>query len=252
MKRSELKQIIREVIEESKLVQEGIYDKNKMKALFLMGGGGSGKSAIGNEIIKQGDGLGIKIINSDTMFEYLLDKNDLPFNIDAKNRIVYNKQMIQREKAKHSTNLKRENAINSMLPIIIDGTGANYEKIKELKEYLDGVGYDTSVVVVLVEFETALARNKRRKRNVDEEILKEAHRDLRSHLNKYQKLFGVANMKIINNEDYYQLSSKEAQEDFKEIYKDYIESPLKNKKGQQIISQLKQQGGKYLTDLQPI
>lgn len=247
----ELKQIIKDMYEEMKLQEEGIEDKNKMKALFLMGGGGSGKSTIGNEIRKQGDSLGIKVINSDDMFEYLLNKNDLPFNIDAKNRVVYNKQMEQREKAKRSTILKRENVIDSMLPLIIDGTGANYEKIQELRDYLEGIGYDTAAVAVLVELETALARNKNRPRKVDEDIIKEDHRDLRSHLNKYQKLFGTPNFKIVNNDDGYDIKSESAQEDFNSIYNDYFASPLKNRKGQEIIQKLKEQGGKYLTDLKP-
>ena len=52
-------------------LQEGVYDPNIFKAIFLAGGPGSGKSYV----VKRGTGgLGMKIVNSDDIFEkYLKD-----------------------------------------------------------------------------------------------------------------------------------------------------------------------------------
>ena len=52
-------------------LQEGVYDPNILKAFFLAGGPGSGKSYV----VKRGTGgLGLKIVNSDDVFEkYLKD-----------------------------------------------------------------------------------------------------------------------------------------------------------------------------------
>ena len=55
-------------------LQEGVYDPNIFKAFFLAGGPGSGKSFV---VRKTTGGLGMKIVNSDDIFEKLLDKEGL-------------------------------------------------------------------------------------------------------------------------------------------------------------------------------
>ena len=54
-------------------LQEGLYDPNIFKAFFLAGGPGSGKSYV---VKKSTGGTGLKIVNSDEIFEkYLKDYN---------------------------------------------------------------------------------------------------------------------------------------------------------------------------------
>ena len=55
-------------------LQEGVYDPNIFKAFFLAGGPGSGKSYV---VRKTTGGMGMKIVNSDDIFEKLLDKEGL-------------------------------------------------------------------------------------------------------------------------------------------------------------------------------
>ena len=50
-------------------LQEGVYDPNILKAFFLAGGPGSGKSYV---VKRTTGGLGMKIVNSDNAFEKLL------------------------------------------------------------------------------------------------------------------------------------------------------------------------------------
>ena len=52
-------------------LQEGVYDPNIFKAIFLAGGPGSGKSYV---VRKTTGGSGLRIINSDDAFETLLKK----------------------------------------------------------------------------------------------------------------------------------------------------------------------------------
>ena len=47
-------------------LQEGVYDPNILKAFFLAGGPGSGKSYV---VKRTTGGLGMKVINSDIAFE---------------------------------------------------------------------------------------------------------------------------------------------------------------------------------------
>ena len=55
-------------------LQEGVYDPNIYKAFFIAGGPGSGKSFV---VRKTTGGLGMRIVNSDDIFEKLLDKEGL-------------------------------------------------------------------------------------------------------------------------------------------------------------------------------
>ena len=55
-------------------LQEGVYDPNILKAFFLAGGPGSGKSYV---VRKTTGGLGMKIVNSDVHFERLLKQAGL-------------------------------------------------------------------------------------------------------------------------------------------------------------------------------
>ena len=55
-------------------LQEGLYDPNIFKAFFLAGGPGSGKSYVAGRTT---GGTGLKSVNSDEAFEYLLKKAGL-------------------------------------------------------------------------------------------------------------------------------------------------------------------------------
>ena len=52
-------------------LQEGVYDPNIFKAIFLAGGPGSGKSYVAKRTL---GGQGLKVVNSDDAFEKLLKK----------------------------------------------------------------------------------------------------------------------------------------------------------------------------------
>ena len=79
-------------------------------------------------------GLGV-FVNADLAFEMLLTKNKLPFNIDKKKKIIYGKQAEQRTKAKSIIRDRVHHWINGMLPLIVDGTGKDYDKIKKIESY---------------------------------------------------------------------------------------------------------------------
>ena len=55
-------------------LQEGLYDPNIFKAFFLAGGPGSGKSYV---VKKSTGGTGLKIVNSDDVFEKYLKQAKL-------------------------------------------------------------------------------------------------------------------------------------------------------------------------------
>ena len=61
-------------------LQEGLYDPNIFKAFFLAGGPGIGKSYV---VQKSTSGSGLKIVNSDDVFEKYLKDAQLNFKMTA-------------------------------------------------------------------------------------------------------------------------------------------------------------------------
>ena len=76
------------------LLNEGVYDKGILKAIFMAGGPGSGKSyvakglfVIPDEVPTTAMGYGLKVVNSDQEFEHFLRK----FGFDTETGAGYGK-----------------------------------------------------------------------------------------------------------------------------------------------------------------
>jgi predicted kinase len=224
-------------LEEDNLV-ESINDKNLFKAVIMVGGPGSGKTYIYKNTFP-----GIKSINSDDLFEYLLEKEGLDKVIDS-NAPDYEKKMKIRNFAKKLTKNKESLLLNGMIPIILDGTGKDYDKVVNQKNALERLGYDISMVFVNTNLETAKARNLKRERSVPEEVLENAWNAVQNNIGKFQDLFS-GKFFVVDNSGNSSLDSKRLDS----IHRKTIESPLKNKIGQQTINKLREIGGKYLSDI---
>ena len=174
-------------------LQEGLYDPNIFKAFFLAGGPGSGKSFVTNNAF---GGTGLKTINSDTAFERSLKKNGLSLKMpedEAEARDII------RDRAKAMTGSQLDLSIKGRLGLVIDGTGRDYDKIKEQKALLDQLGYDCYMVFVNTTLEVALERNSKRERSVPEYITRKSWTQVQSNIGKFQNTFGMSNMIIIDN-----------------------------------------------------
>ena len=67
------------VINLKRLLTEGVFDKGILKAVFMAGGPGSGKSYVASQLFGipkkiNVSASGLKTVNSDTEFEFLLKK----------------------------------------------------------------------------------------------------------------------------------------------------------------------------------
>jgi adenylate kinase family enzyme len=241
-------------LETGKLLDESVHDKNKFKAVFMAGGGGSGKGFIYNLMFK---GLPVTVINTDDLFKAKLKQHGLPLKFDPEQKETYEKQMTVRVRAEHLTSLRENKWIDGMLPIILDGTGKDYEKIKGTKEKLEALGYDTAMVLVNTALDVALKRNKERhEKNPDEEravdpaILTSAWHSVQENIGKYQKLFGEENFVIVDNTK--ELTPEEVSKLKLEMVRKgmkFINAPLKNHIGQANLKKLNEIGGLYLHDL---
>jgi len=238
---------------------ESIHDKYLFKCVFMAGGPGSGKSIVSQMMfgVDKNDYIspfGIKIINSDKFFERLLLKSNLPLIINTKEKDTYKRQSELRNFAKQLASSQIGNYINSMLPIIIDGTGREYNKIKGQAEALQNIGYDISMVFINTSLEVALERNANRDRVVDEHLVMEMWKMVQQNIGKFQSLFR-SNFIIIDNNNYYKDGSPQSRKFSDVLFKKgmkLIQEPLRNHIAISIIDKLTKVNGLYLSDLDKV
>ena len=83
-------------------IQEGVYDPNIFKAVFLAGGPGSGKSYV---VRKTTGGLGMKIVDSDAIYEKDLEKAGL--DVGKPEDIFSDEGQAIRDKSKRKTKARQ-------------------------------------------------------------------------------------------------------------------------------------------------
>ena len=174
-------------------LQEGLYDPNIFKAFFLAGGPGSGKTFVTRSAF---GGTGLRMINSDNAFENALKKNNLSLKMPEDESEARD---IVRARAKATTGNVMDLSIKGRLGLVIDGTGRDYDKIKEQKALLDQLGYDSYMIFVNTTLEVALQRNSVRERSVPEYITRKSWEQVQSNIGRFQNTFGMGNMIIIDN-----------------------------------------------------
>ena len=175
-------------------LQEGVYDPNILKAFFLAGGPGSGKSYV----VKRGTGgLGMKIVNSDDVFEKYLKDAGLSMKMPKSEEEPRDKL---RARAKQVTAARQANYIEGRLGLIIDGTGHDYDKIATQATKLKQLGYDVHMIFVNTSLDTALERNAKRDRSVPESITIKSWNDVQKNMGKFSQYFRQ-NFLVVDNND---------------------------------------------------
>ena len=175
-------------------LQEGVYDPNILKAFFLAGGPGSGKSYV----VKRGTGgLGLKIVNSDDIFEKYLKDAGLSMKMPKSEEEPRDKL---RDRAKRVTKAKMGNYVEGRLGLIIDGTGKDYDKIATQATKLKQLGYDVHMIFVNTSLETALERNAKRERTVPRSIATKSWKTVQSNMGKFSQYFRQ-NFIVVDNND---------------------------------------------------
>ena len=175
-------------------LQEGVYDPNILKAFFLAGGPGSGKSYV---VSRTTGGLGLKIVNSDDAFEKFLKDANLSLKMPDEEESA---REPVRARAKKITKKQQSNYVEGRLGLIIDGTGKDYEKISKQARDLQQLGYDIHMVFVNTSLDTALERNKNRPRSVPESIVIKSWKEVQANIGKFSQLF-KRNFVVVDNND---------------------------------------------------
>ena len=231
-------------------LQEGVNDPSILKAFFMAGGPGSGKSYVAKELfaLPKSDDFGtvsydngLKLVNSDAAFEILLKKAGIDManlmSMKDGSEDSWDQAMALRDRAKKLTKGTQEMYIEGRLGMIIDGTGKNYKKIEGQVERLRGLGYDCYMVFVNTSLEVALERNAARARKLPQEIVTKMWDELELNLGKFQRLFKAKRFEIVDNYQYgvstpIDLVSKEIRK--------FLKQPVSNPIGKQWMEAEKQ------------
>ena len=210
-------------------IQEGVNDPSIFKAVFLAGGPGSGKSfVVGKTALTA---LGFKVVNSDDAFENAMKKAGMemsPENIFS----VQGQEL--RGKSKALTGKKLDIYITGRLGLVIDGTGKDYDKIKKQRIELEKLGYETSMIFVNTDEDTALDRNRKRERSLPDATTSKMWKAVQSNLGKFQGMFGD-NLIIVDNSDGQDINQGTLRA-YREVQK-WAKKPPKNGKAQRWIKQ---------------
>ena len=161
----------------------------KRKAIFMIGGPGSGKSNIGKGLELGREGW--KVVNQDIFIEAEKAKVGLP---EAES--MYSKeQRSQRSKigfaGRKAAEAKMEKYRQAGEGMVIDGTGASYnatmKKVNKLKEQ----GYEVFMVHAETSTEAAVARNKSRKeRSLPTFVVEKTSKAVQESVKKYREELG--------------------------------------------------------------
>jgi cytidylate kinase len=179
-------------------LQEGLQDPNIFKAFFLAGGPGSGKSFV---VRKSTGGTGLKIVNSDDVFEKYLKDAGLEMDMTTKKAELQQEPRDKlRDRAKVVTQKRQDNYVDGRLGLVIDGTGSDYDRIAGQSTQLKRLGYDTHMIYVNTSLDVALARNAERERRVHASIATKSWKDVQSNLGKFSQHFR-GNLIVVDNND---------------------------------------------------
>ena len=194
-----MKEKTKDVNEEFEILLEGVHDQGIFKVVFLAGGPGSGKDYVMNNTL---DGQGLTEINSDKALEFLMDKEGLNKTMPADET---EKRNLVRGRAKNITELRQQLALLGRNGLIINGTGDDVVKTKKIKDQLEKLGYESSMLLVNTSDDISAQRNiergQRGGRAVPEPIRKEKWDNVQYARTEYAKMFGANYSEFDNSED---------------------------------------------------
>jgi len=239
-----LKEAAEAFIAEQRLaLNESSYDPGILKCVFMAGGPGSGKSYTAEDIFgiprsyrSSFSTYGLKVVNSDAAFEYMLNKNGVSpkdlaaierHNPDLWNNLTKGPDSV-REIARRLTQAQQRLFMQGKLGIIMDMTGDNFRKLQERKDKFEAAGYDTFMVFVNTTLEVALKRNASRPRQLPESLVTQIWAACQENREAYKDLFGDRNFWEIDKSG----DNADTRELSKAIYH-FLRRPIENPVGQE-------------------
>jgi tRNA uridine 5-carbamoylmethylation protein Kti12 len=175
-------------------ITEGPYDPFRHKAIFFAGSPGSGKTYIARKLA--GAFQGLKQVNMDSVFKHLMTQKKLSWKMPPEEEPEREKQ---RQRSKELVAKQQQTYAKGGLGLLIDSTGRIYGTVEKIKNELESQGYQTTMIFVNTDLETALRRNKQRERTLPDELIHKNYKVIEQNIGRFQRLFD--DVHIINNSD---------------------------------------------------
>lgn len=232
-------------------LSEGVHDPGVLKAVFLAGGPGSGKSTVANDLFgvtSYGFTVGgLKNVNSDRFFEFMLRNRGLSTDLASMSKEDFEKLTVGpssiRSKAKEAFKTAFGFYLAGRLGLLIDGTGDDSNKIIEQAQNLkDEFGYDVSMVFVNTPLEKAIERNNARPRKLPESLVISSWKEAQKAKAVYKDYFKESFVEAINDKDVAVGEPVDIDPTVHKFAKSFISKPIKNPIGLKWL----QSGGKMM------
>ncbi|MBL96891.1 MAG: hypothetical protein CMF52_03660 [Legionellales bacterium] len=217
-------------------LDEGINDPHIFKAVFMAGGPGSGKGFVAQNLL---GGTGLRTVNSDDMYEYLLKKQDLA--LDPATIGSPQGQEI-RQRAKTLIKSREAQYIDGRIGLVIDGTGKDPNIISKHVNKLREVGYDVAMIFVNTSLEVAQQRNQKRERTLPRDMVTQLWNEVQENIMKFQQIFRPDRFFVIDNSG--GLEDLDRKENFDKVYNEtqrFLNTPPSKKAALAWIQQQKEQ-----------
>jgi predicted kinase len=183
-------------------MSEAMGERYPFKAVFMAGGPGSGKTWVAKQMFVP---LGFRMSNTDEIMKVIAARSE-PGLIQAREGdplYVRKQDLAQKANALAAARSLRWAVTGA--PYVIDTTGRSPSLISSLKQHLEQYGYDTYMVFVNTDIDTAHKRNVERSKfglhTSDQPYVTQAWHQAQSNINNYQQMFGDHFMMIDNNRD---------------------------------------------------
>jgi len=162
------------------------FSSNK-KAVITAGPPGAGKSTISKLIL---GGLGFSDRDVDDMLKSLLKREKMGLDMSKYSPEDEKKKDELRNKTFSWIEKSQQHDIERERGIIVNTTGANYDFTLSLKKKFEDAGYSVKMLFVDAPLETSLARNSKRERSINPQLLNQKHREVTSNVEKFKQAFG--------------------------------------------------------------
>ena len=173
---------------------EGPHDPYQYKAIFFAGSPGAGKTYVARKLA--GVFGGLKQVNMDIIFKHLMTKKNLSWKMPPEEEPEREKQ---RQRSKELVAKQQQTYADSGLGLLIDSTGRILGTTRRIKDELEDKGYETTMIFVNTDLETALRRNKERERTLPDKLIHQNYEVVEQRLGEYQRMFN--DVHIINNSE---------------------------------------------------
>ena len=218
------------------LLQESINDKGILKAIFVVGLPGAGKSYTVSNLKGQ---VSPKIVNTDVALEFLSKKTKIPANSETWKTVF-------RDSTKKMTATMLYNYINGMLPLFIDGTSNDTSNVLSRSGILESLGYDVGMIFIDTDIEVAkqraIERAEKIGRTVDPTFIDNVYKESEANKKYFQSKFSFFKVYENNGQG---LDNDLMQKLFNQVQGFYTED-VQNPVGTRNLEKIREEKEKYL------